>query len=104
MVVRVLCAAGPNGRGVFYVRLGSLVCVFIFGRVSGGCLGAVVLAYSVRGFGFILFVMRWIIPLCLILIAFFPPFSARVETSAQKPLICGDNAYAVGLMFGVRGK
>lgn len=44
-------------------------------------------AYSARGFGFILFVMRWIIPLCLILIAFFPPFSARVETSAQKPLI-----------------
>ena len=41
MVVCVLCAAGPNGRGVFYVRLGSLVCVFIFGRVSGGCLGAV---------------------------------------------------------------
>lgn len=41
MVVCVLCAAGPNGRGVFYVRLGPLVCVFIFGRVSCGCLGAV---------------------------------------------------------------
>ena len=41
MVVYVLCAAGPNGRGVFYVRLGSLVCVFIFGRVFGGCLGVV---------------------------------------------------------------
>lgn len=41
MVVCVLCAAGPNGCGVFYVRLGSLVCVFILGRVFGGCLGAV---------------------------------------------------------------
>lgn len=51
MVVCVLCAAGPNGRGVFYVRLGSLVCLFIFGRVSGGCLGAVALACSVRGLG-----------------------------------------------------
>ena len=26
MVVCVLCAAGPNGRGVFYVQLGPLVC------------------------------------------------------------------------------
>ena len=46
MVVRVLCAAGPNGRGVFYVRQGSLVCVVICGRVSGGCLGVVALARS----------------------------------------------------------
>ena len=38
-------------RGVFCVRLGSLVCVFIFGRVFGGCLGVVVLACSVRGLG-----------------------------------------------------
>lgn len=45
MVVCVLCAAGPNGRGVFYVRLGSLVCV------SGGCLGAVALARSACGLG-----------------------------------------------------
>ena len=44
-------AVGPNGRGVFYVRLGSLVCVFIFGRVSGGCLGAVALARSACGLG-----------------------------------------------------
>lgn len=51
MVVCVLCAAGPNGRGVFYVQLGSLVCVFIFGRVSGGCLGAVALARSACGLG-----------------------------------------------------
>ena len=51
MVVCVLCAAGPNGRGVFYVRLGSLVCVFIFGRVSGGCLGSVVLVRSACGLG-----------------------------------------------------
>lgn len=51
MVVRVLCAAGPNGRGVFYVRLGALVCVFIFGRVSGGRLGVVALARSACGLG-----------------------------------------------------
>lgn len=51
MVVCVLCAAGPNGRGVFYVRLGPLVCVVIFGRVSGGCLGVVALARSACGLG-----------------------------------------------------
>ena len=89
MVVCVLCAAGPNGRGVFYVRLGSLVCLFIFGRVSGGCLGAVALACSVRGFGFILFVMRWIIPLCLILTAFFPPSPERAETLRRNLLFEG---------------
>ena len=60
-------------------------------------------AHSVRGFGFILFVMRWIIPLCLILTAFFPPSPERAETSARKPLFFGYNAYAVGLMVGVRG-
>lgn len=43
------------------------------------------------------------IPLCLILTEFFPPFLARVETSARKPLFFGYNAYAVGLMVGVRG-
>lgn len=88
----------------FRVRLGSLVCVVIFGRVSGGCLGAVALACSVRGFGFILFVMRWIVPLCLILTAFFPPFPGACRNLAQKPLICEYNAYGVGLMFGVRGQ
>lgn len=62
----------------------------------GGCRGGVLRAVGPDGL--------WIVPLCLILTEFFPPFSARVETSAQKPLICGDNAYAVGLMFGVRGK
>lgn len=56
MVVCVLCAAGPNGRGVFYVRLGPLVCVVICGRVSGGCLGAV--AWRV-------FCARlWVYPVC----------------------------------------
>ena len=89
MVVCVLCAAGPNGRGVFYVRLGPLVCVVICGRVSGGCLGVVVLAYSVRGFGFILFVMRWIVPLCLILTAFFPPSPERAETLRRNLLFEG---------------
>ena len=37
---------------VFRARPGLLVCVVICGRVFGGCLGVVVLACSVRGFGF----------------------------------------------------
>ena len=44
-------AAGPNGRGVFYVGLGPLVCVVIFGRVFSECLGVVVLARSACGLG-----------------------------------------------------
>lgn len=40
--------------------------------------------YRLRVF---LFVLRWIIPLCLILIAFFPPFSARV------PKPCAETSY-----------
>lgn len=74
---RIFCA---QVWAYFRVRLGSLVCVVICGRVFGGCLGVVVLACSVRGFGFILFVMRWIVPLCLILTAFFPPSPERAET------------------------
>ena len=35
----------------FRARLGPLVCVFIFGRVFGGCLGAVALARSACGLG-----------------------------------------------------
>ena len=58
-------------------------------RVFGGCLGVVVLAYSVRGFGFILFVMRWIVPLCLILTAFFPPSPERAETLRRNLLFEG---------------
>lgn len=47
------------------------------------------LACSVRGFGFILFVMRWIIPLCLILTAFFPPSPERAETLRRNLLFEG---------------
>lgn len=43
-------------------------------------------AYSVRGFGFILFVMRWIVPLCLILTAFSP-----LSRSVPKP--CAETSY-----------
>lgn len=86
MVVCVLCAAGPNGRGVFYVRLGPLVCVVIFGRVSGGCLGVVAWCVFCARFRVFLFVMRWIIPLCLILTAFFP-----LSRSAPKP--CAETSY-----------
>ena len=103
---RFLCTAPePVAVSVFCVCLGSLWGVFcvLLWAVPGTAGAWRRGAYSVRGFGFILFVMRWIIPLCLILIAFFPPFLARVETSAQKPLICEYNAYGVGLMVGVRG-
>ena len=83
---RIFCAqVGAYLRA----RLGPLVCVFILGRVSCGCLGVVVLAYSVRGFGFILFVMRWIVPLCLILTAFFPPSPERAETLRRNLLFEG---------------
>lgn len=83
------CIFGAQVGAYFRARLGSLVCVFIFGRVSGGCLGVVVLACSVRGFGFILFVMRWIVPLCLILTAFFPPSPERAETLRRNLLFEG---------------
>ena len=45
---RIFCA---QVGAYFQARLGSLVCVFIFGRVSGGCLGVVVLARSACGLG-----------------------------------------------------
>lgn len=90
----VLRAVGPEGLlwsagsvGVQLV-LGGASFARRSGPISGCGWGLAARgAYSARGFGFILFVMRWIIPLCLILTEFFPPFSARVETSAQKPLI-----------------
>lgn len=63
------CGWGLAAWRVFRVRLGAPTA----GRVIG--------------FGFILFVMRWIVPLCLILIAFFPPFSARV------PKPCAETSY-----------
>lgn len=44
-------------------------------------------AYSVRGFGFILFVMRWRVPLCLILTEFFP-----LSRSACRNL-CAETSY-----------
>ena len=47
-------------------------------------------AYSVRGFGFILFVMRWIIPLCLILTEFSP-----LSRSARRNL-CAETSYLRG--------
>lgn len=73
MVVCVLCAAGPNGRGVFWVQLGAVAGVFcvLLGAPTAG---------RVIGFRFILFVMRRIVPLCLILTAFFPLSPERAET------------------------
>lgn len=75
-------------------------------RVFGGCLGVVVLACSVRGFGFILFVMRWKIPLCLILTAFFPPFpGASAETLRRNLLFEGTMLMPsdLGLCYFMRG-
>ena len=98
---RIFCA---QAGAYFRARLGPLVCVVICGRVFGGCLGAV--AWCV-------FCARlWVYLVCYEvdnspLFNFnriFPPFpGVRAETSAQKPLIWGYNAYGVGLMFGVRG-
>lgn len=67
--------------------------------------GVVVLAYSVRGFGFILFVMRWIIPLCLILTAFFPPSPERAETLRGNLLFEGTMLMPsdLGLCYFMRG-
>ena len=78
---RFLCTApGPVAWGVFCVLLWAV----------SGTAGAAWRrgAYSVRGFGFILFVMRWIIPLCLILIAFFPPFSRNACRN-----LCAETSY-----------
>lgn len=118
MVVCVLCAAGPNGRGVFYVRLGSLVCVVICGRVFGGCLGVVVLACSVRGLGWglaawcVFYARLWVYPVyyevdnspLFNFNRIFPPFPGACRNLARKPLFFGYNAYAVGLMFGGCGQ
>lgn len=94
---------GPVALGVFGTAGVAGVRVYFWARIRWVFGSSGVGAFCVRLRVF-LFVMRWIVPLCLILTAFFPPSPERVETSAQKPLICGDNAYAVGLMVGVRGK
>lgn len=77
------------GRAYFRVQLGPLVCVFIFGRVSCGCLGAVAWRVFCARLWVFLFVMRWIIPLCLILPAFFPLFPERAETLRRNLLFEG---------------
>lgn len=94
---RVLWVSGLLGGASFARRSGPISghgwgrwCAWLsVERVFGGCLGVVVLACSVRGFGFILFVMRWIIPLCLILTAFFPPSPERAETLRRNLLFEG---------------
>ena len=68
-------AAGVAGvRGYLWARVR-----WVFGSSGVG-------VFCAR-FRVFLFVMRWIVPLCLILTAFFPLLGARAETSAQKPLI-----------------
>ena len=59
-------------------------------------------AYSVRGFGFSCLYDVEDFP-SFNFTRIFPPFPGACRNLAQKPLICGYNAYAVGLMFGVRG-
>lgn len=85
MVVCVLCAAGLNGRGVFYVRLGSLVCVFIFGRVFCGCLGAVALACfgCVRAAGLLLRVAYSVCGQALLLGAWPGPLSGCILRTVE---------------------
>ena len=91
------------GRGLFPGTAGVAgVRVYFWARVRWvlGSSGVGVFCARLRVF---LFVMRWIVPLCLILTAFFPPFPGACRNLARKPLFFGYNAYAVGLMFGVRG-
>lgn len=70
---RVRWVLGSSGVGAFCVRA----------RLGAPTAGRVI------GFGFILFVMRWIIPLCLILTAFFPPSPERAETLRRNLLFEG---------------
>ena len=98
-MARVLCADGFLLLWRILVEVRTLLCD----------------AYSVRGLGLV----AWRVPCfgfgfsCLYDVdisplfnfnRIFPPFPARAETSARKPLFLGYNAYAVGQMFGVRGK
>lgn len=70
----------PGTAGVAGVR------VYFWARVRW-VFGSSGVACSVRGFGFILFVMRWIVPLCLILTAFFPPFPGACRN------LCAETSY-----------
>lgn len=72
---RVLRTAGVAGvRGYLWARV----------RWVLGSSGVGVFCARLRVF---LFVMRWIVPLCLILTAFSPPFPGACRNLAQKPLI-----------------
>lgn len=91
---RVLWVSGLSGGASFARRSGPISgygwgrwCAWLsVGACSVGVWEQWRGAYSVRGFGFILFVMRWIIPLCLILTAFSP-----LPRSAPKP--CAETSY-----------
>lgn len=87
------CVASPS-CGVYFVYGRGLLCGAYSGhgwglaawRVFRVRLGAPT-AGRVIGFGFILFVMRWIVPLCLILTEFSPHFPERV------PKPCAETSY-----------
>ena len=64
MVVCVLCAAGPNGRGVFYIRLGAVVGVFcVLSGLRASCGARVRWVFGSSGVG--VFCARlWVYPVC----------------------------------------
>lgn len=80
----VLRAVGPEG---LLWSAGSVGVRLVGWRIFCAQVGAGGVACSVFRLRVFLFVMRWIVPLCLILTEFFPPSPERAETSAQKPLI-----------------
>ena len=112
------CGLGIWRRGVFCVRprglwpLAYSVCAWVLcGAFSACCCGL----FRVRGWGLAawrVFCARlWVYHVCYEvdnspLFNFnriFPPFPGACRNLARKPLFFGYNAYAVGLMFGVRG-
>ena len=79
----VFCAQmGSCCSDVFLLRSGPCCVARIPGAVGVG--GVACSVFRLRVF---LFVMRWIVPLCLILTEFFPPFPERV------PKPCAETSY-----------
>lgn len=90
---RILRTAGVAGvRGYFWARVR-----WVLGSSGVG-------AFCVRARVF-LFVLRWIVPLCLILTAFFPPSPERAETLRRNLLFEGTMLMPsdLGLCYFMRG-
>lgn len=79
------CVASPS-CGVYFAYGRGLLC----GAYSGCGWGLAAWRVFCARLRVFLFVMRWIIPLCLILTAFFPPSPERAETSYLRvQCLCG---------------